>query len=427
MRALACVPLLAAALSVAPHVAAQPSLQASSLTVVEVRVHGNHTTPETEIVALAAIPIGTPITEADLARAADRLRASSHFDDVEVRRRSRSIADPSQVAILIVVHERAGVTPDLTIDQAPSVLRRLRGSTMFMPILDYEDGYGLTYGARVSFVDPLGARSRLSLPGSWGGTRRVAAELEKAFGRGPISSITASAGLSQREHPRYEIDERRVDVQAAARKRLKAVSVAAFGGWSDVEFGGASDRYTTIGVEADIDTRTDPTFPRNAVYVRGRVRWLDFDSASSLGSGRIRRSDVAAQGFVRFIGSSVVAVSARYETADAPLPPYLQSMLGGTGTVRGFETGYDIGDTLWASSVELRVPLSSATRVGRVGLRAFVDAGDVTDHHGVFTAPTRLGAGVGAFTQASLLQMALDVAHGRDSGWRVHVSSGVRF
>ena len=102
-------------------------------------------------------------------------------------------------------------------------------------------------------------------------------------------------------------------------------------------------------------------------------------------------------------------------------------MLGGTGTVRGFETGYDIGDTLWASSVELRVPLSSATRVGRVGLRAFVDAGDVTDHHGVFTAPTRVGAGVGAFTQASLLQMALDVAHGRDSGWRVHVSSGVRF
>jgi outer membrane protein assembly factor BamA len=184
-----------------------------------------------------------------------------------------------------------------------------------------------------------------------------------------------------------------------------------------------------VGFEADIDTRTDPTFPRNAIYVRGRVRWLTFDEGAAFvdHDRRVRRSDILAQGFVRFIGSSVIGISARYEAADAPLPPYLKSMLGGTGTVRGFETGYEVGDTLWASSIELRVPLSRATKVGRVGLRAFVDAGDIADHRGVFTPPTRVGVGGGAFTQASLLQLGADIAYGIDKGWRVHLSSGVRF
>lgn len=408
---------------------AQPALP-TTFTVVEVRVHGNHTTPEADILALAAIPIGTSIADTDIMRAGERLRTSSHFADVEVRVRSRSIDDPAQVAVVIIVRERSGVTPDLQIDKAPSPLRRLRGSAMFLPILDYEDGYGLTYGARVSFMRPLGARSRVSLPASWGGTRRVAVEVDKAFGTGSrVSSVLASAALAQREHPYYGMDERRVDVLATVRTRARAASVAAVGGWSDVSFGVLDERYTTLGIEADLDTRNDPTFPRNAIYLRGRVRWLTFDAdaASVDADRRVRRSDVVAQGFVRFIGSSVIGVSARYETADAPLPPYLKSMLGGTGSVRGFETGYEVGDTLWASSIELRVPLSSATRLGRIGLRAFVDAGDIADDDGVFTPPTRVGVGGGVFTQASLLQLGADVAYGLDRGWRLHVSSGVRF
>ena len=285
MRASLIAIALAALLLAASVAIAQPTAS-PTLTVLEVRVHGNHTTPDAAILALAAIPLGVPILEADITRATERLRASSHFDDVELRVRSRSIADPSQVAIIIVVRERPGVTPDLLIDRAPSPLRRLRGSTMFLPILDYEDGYGFTYGARVSFVNPLGAQSRLSMPASWGGTRRIAAELEKSFSAGPVSSALASVTLSQREHPFYEIDERRVDVQGTVRRRFGVASVAALGGWSDVEFGALRDRYTTVGAEADIDTRTNPTFPRNALHVRGRVRWLDVDAAPAPPAGR---------------------------------------------------------------------------------------------------------------------------------------------
>ncbi len=436
---------LVVALAIAPftaglgaQAAVDPGAQAqapATLTITEIRVHGNHTTPEAAIVAQSGLAVGSTVTDADIARATGRLRASSHFDDVEVRVRSRSIADPAQVAVIIVVRERPGVTPDLLIDRAPSPLRRLRGSTMFLPILDYEDGYGFTYGARVSLVNPLGARSRLSMPASWGGTRRIAAEADKSFAAGPLSSARASVTLSQREHPFYEVDERRVDVDASLRRRFGVVSLAALGAWSDVGFGALDERYTTVGAEADLDTRTDPTFPRNAIHARGRVRWLDFDSAPEPRSGqavdedrRIRRIDGVAQAFVGFVGSSVIALGARIETADAPLPPYLASMLGGTGAVRGFPVGYEVGDKLWASSIELRVPLSRATRVGRVGLRAFVDTGAVAAYGSrLADAPRRTGVGGGMFTQASLLQLGADVAYGIDRGWRFHLMTGVRF
>ena len=436
-RLIAVVVALVAPLAAGAHLDAQAAQAPAPapFTVTEIRVHGNHTTPEPDIVALSGLSVGAEITDADVVRASERLRASSHFDDVEVRVRSRSIADPAQIAVIIIVRERAGVTPDLLIDRAPSPLRRLRSSTMVLPILDYEDGYGLTYGARVSFVNPLGGRSRLSMPGSWGGTRRIAAELEKSFGAGPFSSARASAALSQREHPFYEIDERRYDVDASVRRRLGVVSVAALGGWSDVEFGEWRDRYTTIGAEADLDTRTDPTFPRNAIFARGRVRWLNFDSppagldeAPVDDSRSIRRMDGVAQVFIRFVGSSVIAVGGRIETADASLPPYLASMLGGTGAVRGFPVGYDVGDKLWASSIELRVPLSRATRVGRVGVRAFADTGAVAAFGSALAdAPRRTGVGAGVFTQASLLQLGADVAYGIDRGWRLHLVTGVRF
>ena len=278
----------------------------ATFTVVEVRVHGNHTTPEAEVLKLAAIPLGAPLTSADIDAAAERLRRSSHFDDVDVRMRSRSISDPSQVAILIVVTERPGVTPDLLIDRAPSPLRRLKGATMFLPILDYEDGYGLSYGVRVSFVDPVGGQSRLSVPATWGGTKRIGAELEKSFGASMRTSARASAMLSRREHPFYETDEDRVDVQVTLRQRVGVASVAALGGWSDVTLGVFEDRYASVGVEADVDTRLDPTFPRNAVYLRGRVRWFDFASLTSVAptgadEPRLRRSEFLAQGFLGFV------------------------------------------------------------------------------------------------------------------------------
>ena len=138
--------------------------------IADIRVHGNHVTPDEEIVRLAGISVGAPFAADTLDAVRARLRDARRFDDVEVLKRYASIADPSQILIVIVVNEgpvRIEVPddPDLPI----RVVRR-RGLTnlMLLPVLDAEDGYGLTYGARVAYVGVAGSRGRVSFPADLG-------------------------------------------------------------------------------------------------------------------------------------------------------------------------------------------------------------------------------------------------------------------
>lgn len=91
--------------------------------IADVRVHGNHTTPDADVLAIAGLQIGEDATEAALDAASRKLRASGRFADVEVRRRYLSISDPSQILVMIVVDERAGITD---VDLTPSPMKRLR-------------------------------------------------------------------------------------------------------------------------------------------------------------------------------------------------------------------------------------------------------------------------------------------------------------
>ena len=71
---------------------------------------------------------------------------------------------------------------------------------MFLPIVSFADGYGFTYGGRVSTVDLLGIDERLSVPLTWGGTRRAALEFERPFKSGPLTRIDVEPGdLEPRE------------------------------------------------------------------------------------------------------------------------------------------------------------------------------------------------------------------------------------
>ena len=65
---------------------------------------------------------------------------------------------------------------------------------MFLPILNYADGYGFTYGGRISAQGMLGMGERLSVPLTWGGTRRAALEFERTFKSGPLTRIESSVG-----------------------------------------------------------------------------------------------------------------------------------------------------------------------------------------------------------------------------------------
>ena len=75
----------------------------------EIRVHGNASVRDDEVIKLAGIALGDRCRPSALEAIEQRLKDSGQFETVEVRKRYRSLDDPTDVAIVLVVHERPGV------------------------------------------------------------------------------------------------------------------------------------------------------------------------------------------------------------------------------------------------------------------------------------------------------------------------------
>jgi outer membrane protein assembly factor BamA len=412
---------------------AQTSVAAQTIEIVTaVRVHGNHTTPEADVLAIVGAVVGQPVNDTLLADVRRRLEHSGRFAGVEVRKRYVSIADPSQVLLVIVVDEKPGVTED---DLTPGPWRGVTASGMWLPVLNYQEGYGFTYGARISFVDGLGSRSRVSMPLTWGGERQARVELEKGFEGRAVRRLAGGGGISRRENPFYEIGDTRSDVwarvESAPRSWLRAGGGARL---ADVSFGDLDDRLATLGADVALDTRIDPAFPRNAVYAVAGFERLTFDAMATPvdAAGHARTSagrfSLDGRGYVGLVRQIVLAVRGQAVTTTAPVPLYEQQLLGGIPSLRGVDVGSRAADNLAAVSGELLVPLTSPMNIGRFGLKLFVDAGTVYPH-GASMADQQLslGYGAGLFLNATVFSFALDVGVPEDGGGaNAHVQFGVR-
>jgi outer membrane protein assembly factor BamA len=396
--------------------------QTSPGVVGEVRVHGNHTTPDDKVLAIIGEVVGKPATDALVAEITDKLEKSGQFDGVEVRKRFRSIDNPDDILLMIVVDEIPGVDP-INDYMPPNPMRRFWTSGMFLPILQYDDGYGFTYGLRTSFVDRLGPRSRISVPLSWGGERQARVQLERTFRAGPIDRVAGEFGIGRRENPHYEIGDTRTSFSARVEGAVQHwLRYGAGGGIDDVSYGDLEDRLEKFGADATIDTRVDPAFPRNAVHAKVGWERLRFDA------GEANRNTVDVRGYVGLFGPTVLALRGLSVTSDHPLPPYEQSLLGGPSSLRGFDTGYQANDNIAAASAEIRIPLTSPLSIGRFGVKVFADYGTAYAHgEKLGDQQFDLGMGGGAYLHFTLISLGLDVAKGRNADWRFHFGMGVTF
>ncbi|MEP6917263.1 MAG: BamA/TamA family outer membrane protein, partial [Acidobacteriota bacterium] len=395
-------------------------------TIREIRVHGNASLADEAVLKLAGIAIGDAIPDDAVKAIERRLKDSERFETVEVRKRYRSLDDPTDVAIVLVVHERPGVTT-ATPDARPlsNPWYRVKSRLMFLPILSYADGYGVTYGGRVSTVDLLGAGERLSVPLTWGGTRRAALEAERTFKSGPLTRISSAFGIWQRDNPRFDLADRRVELKGRAERQFaQVVRLGVEAARSSVSFGQLDDRIWTVGANAMLDTRDDPSFPRNAVVLGG-----GWSALNVTGLTTINRYQADARGYAAVVGQSVAAARVQYFSSDATLPPYERLLLGGASTLRGFRTGTFDGDRMLVTSAELRTPITSVVHGAKLGVTVFVDAAKAVDagaslRDGVW----HRGAGAGLFLLAPLVKINLDVAHGLDGGGaRLNIGSGFSF
>lgn len=389
-------------------------------TIAEIRVHGNHTTPDADIIGLSGLKPGDPATDARLAEATQALRTSNRFDDVELRKRFRSIDNPADILIMIVIDERSGVSAD---DLTPGFGARVRNSMLWWPIFNYADGYGFTYGLRPAFADPIGMDSVLSFPLSWGGERRAGAELEKSFNNQRTRAGVAFS-VNRRVNPFFDVADLRQQVRVEADHAVVPwMRVGAGASIANVDFGDAYEaRHVAAGPHVTIDTRIDPLFPRNALHARIDWQHVDFET----GSAGVFETD--ARLYVGVTRRAVVALRGQLVRSDGALPEAEQSLLGGYDSLRGYRTGHRAGDSLAAVSAELRVPISSALRTSQLGVKAFIDAGTV------WNAGTRLsdqpferGIGTGVYLGAAVMKLDLDVAWPEDGKPRVHFALGISF
>ena len=361
-------------------------------------------------------------TAADVAA---RLRESGRFERVEVLKRFASIDDPTMVVLVILVDE-GPVKIERNHDKngEPRVAKIRGPRLMFLPLLSVEDGYGFSYGVRLGVPDPVGPKSQLSVPLTWGGDKRVAVQLEQGFDRGPVTRIQTGASISRRTNPFFDEDDDRNRLWIRGERELtKEIRVGASGSWERAHFMDRRDRFVDGGVDVVIDTRRDPELARNAVYARAAWDHLDFREGE-----RVNRTDLEGRGYLGLIGQTVLVVRALREDASRTLPSYLQPMLGGMQNVRGFKAGSAVGDTLVAGSTELRVPLTSPLGIAKFGVSAFIDAGTVYNKGARLRDQTlERGVGAGVWLSAAVVRLNLVVAHGVGGSTRVHVGTNVNF
>lgn len=390
--------------------------------VVAIRVQGNTITPEAEIVAIAGVPVGSEFTPAMLTEVAARVRAGGTFERVEVFKRYASLSDPAQVMLVVIVDEgHIVVRRDGTTARAAS--RRLP-PLMYLPILGSNEGYGFSYGALVTMQPVFGPGTRLSFPLTWGGERRAGVEVEKRFSTDRIMRLRGGATLLSRRNLALDATDNRQQVWT--RLDREVVRSFRFGVWTGLDFvrlGAEEDRVSRAGVELTLDTRIDPMLSRNAVYVRSGIERLGVR-----GGEAPRRTFVDASTYIGLPKSSILVVRLYRDGADRAVPSYLKVLRGRDMTLRGFRAATAAGDTTAAGTIEIRVPLNSPTSVGKVGVRAFIDAATVYDA-GRRMRDQRFdrGIGGGVWFTATVIRLALDVARGSAGDTRVQLSSGLLF
>ena len=180
----------------------------------------------------------------------------------------------------------------------------------------------------------------------------------------------------------------------------------------------------TIGADAALDTRGDPDFPGNAVYVLGGWTALNVDRLD-----RINRYTADARGYLRLFGAARAGRPRALPHRRRATAALRALLIGGSSSLRGFRTGAFDGDKTLSTSAELRIPITSVISGAKLGATVFADAAKVVNYgEALSDAKWERGAGAGVFLIASIIKLNLDVSHGFDGGGtRVHLSSGFAF
>ena len=382
------------------------STAALSELVIEVRVHGNYSLSDEEVLQIAGVAVGDRVTVADRAAIRQRLLDSGRFASVEVLPRYRSLVPTDRVLLILSVQQKTSASDKLLI----------------MPEFLYNEDEKLSIGGRVAVKSLFGGGELISMPLTYGGVDRVAIEVTRDWDSG--YRVGGSVGARRFENPQARVDDARLGAAAFVERRLSdAVRLRLDGGYADVDFGGVRQTLWAYGASLSFDTRPNVSFPYDAVVAS--AVWQRLEPAGGASANRFR-FELAA--YKTLVGQAVVAARAVMHITDARLPAYERPYVGGMVSLRGYRAGALGGDNAAFGGVEVRLPVTTSFSVVRVGVTAFWDIGTAYSYGlPISRAQFENGVGAGVFLVAPLVRLNLDVANNLEGDTRVHFGLGFSF
>src|SRR5260221_9697553 len=105
IRLVAAMTLAAGPSPAAPGAPGAPGALSAAAVVAAITVHGNAATPDDEVIRLAGVSVGTAFEADTIINVETRLNASGRFEHAQVLKRFASLADPTQILLVIIVDE----------------------------------------------------------------------------------------------------------------------------------------------------------------------------------------------------------------------------------------------------------------------------------------------------------------------------------
>ena len=174
---------------------------------------------------------------------------------------------------------------------------------------------------------------------------------------------------------------------------------------------------TALSASVGIDTRDNPWYPRQGIFVETGLRhWQSgqFDSYTE--------TNLDARFFVPVpIGKHTLALRASGRRVDGPAQLDNVLFYGGPETIRGYRFGGLEGDEGYLLTVEYRIPLfimpiSPRGEMVALGLHLFGDAGDAWSE-GADPGRAWQSFGAGAHLNIDKLQLRFEAARTREGDW----------
>ncbi len=246
---------------------------------------------------------------------------------------------------------------------------------MFLPILGYDDGYGFTYGGRVSTIGMLGMGERLSVPLTWGGTRRAAIEVDRTFKTGPLTRVVVdlrhlAAARTRTSRSTTSASPGRAAPSAASRGSSAPASSTS---QSTVDFGDARRSAVDARCRCRARHARRPGLPAQR---RVPQRRLDRPARRAASTNPSTSTPTDARGYLGVIGQAVLAGRVQYYIGG----PHAPRLRAAAARRRLEPARLPHGYVRRRSAVRRRprscgVPLTSVLSGAKLGVTAFFDAG----------------------------------------------------